>query len=90
MTSPSPAGLARPPGIRLAAALNELLGKVPVPHLWNTVTLAGNLRYRERLNTKGTAARRPGYEAGLIAAKHDGPPPQAKTVADGDPDVAAL
>lgn len=34
-------------GIRLAAALNAILGSPPAPHLWNTATLAGDLRHRE-------------------------------------------
>lgn len=34
-------------GIRIAAALNAILETPPVPHLWNTVTLAGDLRHRE-------------------------------------------
>lgn len=33
-------------GIRMAEALNGLLGLAPVPHLWNTVTLAGDVRHR--------------------------------------------
>jgi hypothetical protein len=78
-------------GIRLAAALNELLGNPPAPHLWNTATLAGDLRYREHLNTTGTAVQRPVFEAGLIAAKYDdGRPPPAGAVTDVEPDVTAL
>ncbi|MFE5869923.1 hypothetical protein ACFQ6V_14910 [Streptomyces roseifaciens] len=42
--------LAAQPGkavdIRLAEALNAPLGVGPVPHLWNTVTLAGDIRHR--------------------------------------------
>ncbi|MEV7471748.1 hypothetical protein AB0O20_35420 [Streptomyces kronopolitis] len=33
-------------GIRLAEALNLLVDMQPAPHLWNTVTLDGDLRHR--------------------------------------------
>ncbi|MFI0773041.1 hypothetical protein ACH4TQ_50765 [Streptomyces sp. NPDC021218] len=78
-------------GIRLAAALNQLLGSEPVPHLWNTVTLAGDLRHREHAATAGEAVERTAFEAGLIAAKYDdGQPPASGIVTDADPQVAAL
>ncbi|MFF5808870.1 hypothetical protein [Streptomyces sp. NPDC012746] len=34
-------------GIRAAEALNAFLDAGPVPHLWNTVTLAGDLLHRD-------------------------------------------
>ncbi|MCO8303624.1 hypothetical protein [Streptomyces sp. RKCA744] len=78
-------------GIRLAAALNQLLGSEPVPHLWNTVTLAGDLRHLEHAATAGETVGRAAFEAGLIAAKYgDGRRPAGGIVTDADPQVAAL
>ncbi|PJN24941.1 hypothetical protein [Kitasatospora sp. CB02891] len=59
-------------GIRLAAALNAILGLPPAPHLWNTITLAGDLRHRE---ADGPTIPRQRFEADLIAAKY--PPGQS-------------
>lgn len=76
-------------GIRLAAALNQLLGNRPVPHLFNTVTLAGDLRHRAA--QAGEAVSREAFEAALIAAKYDdGQLPHAWAGTDTDPDVAGL
>ncbi|OLE20409.1 MAG: hypothetical protein AUG49_25380 [Catenulispora sp. 13_1_20CM_3_70_7] len=44
-------------GIRIAAAMNQLLGAEPTPQLWNTVTLAGDLRHRAL--QENSAAHRP-------------------------------
>lgn len=79
-------------GIRLAAALNQMLGAAPVPHLWNTATLAGDLRHRaHHPSDGGSPAGRTEFEAGLIAAKYgNGPGPAAGIVTDADPEVAAL
>ena len=38
-------------GIRIAGALNRILGAPAVPHLWNTVRLAGDLRYLQHIET---------------------------------------
>ncbi|MDY0816839.1 hypothetical protein SM793_36250, partial [Kitasatospora purpeofusca] len=54
-------------GIRLAAALNAILGLPPAPHLWNTVTLAGDLRHRQ---ADGPKIPRRRFEADLIAGKY--------------------
>ncbi|GAA2746263.1 hypothetical protein [Kitasatospora cinereorecta] len=75
-------------GIRLAAALNAILGLPPAPHLWNTVTLAGDLRHRE---ADGPKIPRQRFEADLIAGKY--PPGQSAVggiVTDTDAEVAAL
>ncbi|MFF4605738.1 hypothetical protein ACFY12_23725 [Streptomyces sp. NPDC001339] len=75
-------------GIRLAAALNAILGSPPAPHLWNTVTLDGDLRHR---STEGTTVPRPAFEALLIADKYaPEPTPPAGTMTDADPAVASL
>lgn len=57
-------------GIRIAQALNQLLGVAPVPHLWNTVTLAGDLRHRARAAMSIPPVPRPRFERALIAAKY--------------------
>ncbi|GAA0829178.1 hypothetical protein ACFQVD_08345 [Streptosporangium amethystogenes subsp. fukuiense] len=76
-------------GIRIAAALNQLLGHSPVPHLWNTVTLSGDLRHRHTT----TWPRRPraDVEADAIAAKYaPGTWPPGGIVTDADRPVADL
>ena len=75
-------------GIRLAAALNAILGAPPAPHLWNTVTLEGDLRHRLHTDREVT---RQAFEADLVAAKYpSGRPPGCGTVTDADTEVAAL
>ncbi|MCZ4103425.1 hypothetical protein [Streptomyces sp. H39-C1] len=75
-------------GIRLAAALNAVIGAPPVPHLWNTVTLAGDLRHRQHT---GSQVTREAFESDLIAAKYPpGQPPVAGTLTDTDTEVASL
>ncbi|WP_045702615.1 hypothetical protein [Streptomyces rubellomurinus] len=75
-------------GIRLAAALNAILGLPPAPHLWNTVTLAGDLRHRQ---AEGPMIPRQRFEADLIAAKYpSGQPPVGGTLTDTDVEVANL
>ncbi|MFC5147619.1 hypothetical protein [Streptomyces aureoversilis] len=75
-------------GIRLAAALNAILASPPVPHLWNTATLAGDLRHRE---TDGDWISRSAFEAHLIAAKYTPElSPAAGTMTDTDTEVADL
>ncbi|MFI6152170.1 hypothetical protein ACIBCA_05715 [Kitasatospora sp. NPDC051170] len=74
-------------GIRLAAALNAIIGAPSVPHLWNTVTLAGDLRHRRAGGTQVREA----FEADLIAAKYPlGQSPVAGTLTDADAEVAIL
>lgn len=76
-------------GIRLTAALNQLLGNRPVPHLFNTVTLAGDRRHHGAQN--GGVVPREEFEAALIAAKYDdGRLPDAGVITDTDPDVVRL
>lgn len=75
-------------GIRIARALNTILDTPPVPHLWNTVTLAGDRRHRE---SAASPVARAEFEAGWIAAKYGiGPASQAGIVTDADDEVADL
>ncbi|CAN3982160.1 hypothetical protein [Kitasatospora purpeofusca] len=75
-------------GIRLAAALNAILGLPPAPHLWNTVTLAGDLRHRQ---AEGPTIPRQRFEADLIAAKYaPGQSPVGGIMTDTDAEVANL
>ncbi|MEK2488246.1 hypothetical protein WN990_01665 [Kitasatospora purpeofusca] len=75
-------------GIRLAAALNAILGLPPAPHLWNTVTLAGDLRHRQ---AEGPRIPRQRFEADLIAAKYtSGQSPVGGILTDTDAEVANL
>ncbi|MDH6109660.1 hypothetical protein P3T36_000431 [Kitasatospora sp. MAP12-15] len=75
-------------GIRLAAALNAITGAPPVPHLWNTVTLAGDLRHR---HASGRQLPREMFEADLIAAKYPpGQSPAAGIMTDAEIEVAEL
>lgn len=74
-------------GIRLAEALNALLGSAPVPHLWNTVTLAGDVRHRGTVDRVGRQER----EERAVAAKYaPGPAPSGGLLTDTAPCVAAL
>jgi hypothetical protein len=76
-------------GIRAAAALNTLLGAGPVPHLWNTVTLAGDLRHRDAPDRD--AVGRQEREERAIAAKYaPGAAPAGGVLTDTAPVVAAL
>ncbi|SOB83240.1 hypothetical protein [Streptomyces sp. 1331.2] len=75
-------------GIRLAAALNAILGLPPAPHLWNTVTLAGDLRHRQ---AEDPMIPRQRFEADLIAAKYmSGRSPVGGILTDTDAEVANL
>ncbi|MFJ3790631.1 hypothetical protein [Kitasatospora sp. NPDC090091] len=75
-------------GIRLAAALNAILGLPPAPHLWNTVTLAGDLRHRHAENPMIPRQR---FEADLIADKYPpGQSPVGGILTDTDAEVANL
>ncbi|MEV7470898.1 hypothetical protein AB0O20_30990 [Streptomyces kronopolitis] len=72
-------------GIRLAEALNQLMGKQPAPHLWNTVTLANDLRHRTVALSRGQ------WERQELAAKYaPGPAPAAGLLTDTAPQVVAL
>lgn len=75
-------------GIRLAAALNAILGLPPAPHLWNTVTLTGDLRHRE---ADGPTIPRQRFEADLIADKYlPERVPVGGVITDTDAEVASL
>src|SRR5437879_2319508 len=76
-------------GIRAAEALNAILGGGPVPHLWNTVTLAGDLRHRDAADRE--AVGRQEREERAIAAKYvPGVAPAGGVLTDTAPAVAAL
>jgi hypothetical protein len=78
-------------GIQIAEALNHILGAPPVPHMWNTVTLSGDLRYRQRFAADQELVSRKDFEASIIAAKYGtGPQPQAGTATDADDALADL
>ncbi|MEU9706772.1 hypothetical protein [Streptomyces sp. NPDC047981] len=75
-------------GIRAATALNTLLGEPAVPHLWNTVTLEGDLRHR---TDAAAGADRNQHEQDLIRAKYpEGLLPAAGVLTDADPEVTRL
>ncbi|GIH73096.1 hypothetical protein [Sphaerimonospora thailandensis] len=75
-------------GIRLADALNAIIGVPSAPHLWNTVTLAGDLRHRE---TRERQISRKAFEAELIAGKYPSQRlPAAGIMTDADAEVATL
>lgn len=89
-TARSPTAPAKPRGCGSPPRLNQLLGAVPAPHLWNTATLAGDLRHRAHDAADGPATRA-AFEAELIAAMYGtGQAPEAGTATDADPEVAAL
>ncbi len=72
-------------GIRLASALNELLGWPQTPHLWNTVTLAADLRFERA----GDELPRPQFDARLITDKYSrNQVPSAGVMTDADAEVA--
>ncbi|MFI1293340.1 hypothetical protein ACH4VM_33680 [Streptomyces sp. NPDC020792] len=76
-------------GIRAAEALNTLLGAGPVPHLWNTVTLAGDLRHRDAPD-RDTVGRQEREERAIAAKYAPGPAPAGGVLTDTAPVVAAL
>ncbi|MET8881126.1 hypothetical protein [Streptomyces rubiginosohelvolus] len=76
-------------GIRLAEALNALLGLDAVPHLWNTVTLAGDLRHH-RAATRSTVGRQQREQEALVAKYAPGPTPRGGLRTDADHQVACL
>ncbi|WP_234466930.1 MULTISPECIES: hypothetical protein [unclassified Streptomyces] len=76
-------------GIRLAEALNGLLGLDAVPHLWNTVTLAGDLRHR-RAAARDTVGRQQREQEALAAKYAPGRTPRGGLRTDADHQVACL
>ncbi|MFJ4962788.1 hypothetical protein ACIP6P_10135 [Streptomyces sp. NPDC088729] len=76
-------------GIRLAEALNALLGLPPVPHLWNTVTLAGDMRHHRAVH-RDAVGRRQREDRALAAKYAPGPAPTDRLLTDTDPQVVAL
>ncbi|MEV0695567.1 hypothetical protein [Streptomyces sp. NPDC050388] len=76
-------------GIRAAEALNTLLGAGPVPHLWNTVTLAGDRRHRDAPD-RDTVGRHEREERAIAAKYTPGAAPSGGVLTDTAPVVAAL
>jgi len=76
-------------GIRAAEALNALLDAGPVPHLWNTVTLAGDLRHRDAPDRE-TVGRQEREERAIAAKYAPGAAPAGGVLTDTAPIVAAL
>ncbi|MEO3978093.1 hypothetical protein [Streptomyces sp. CAU 1734] len=76
-------------GIRAAEALNTLLGAGPVPHLWNTVTLAGDLRHRDA-HDRDTVGRQEREERAITAKYAPAPAPAGGVLTDTAPAVTAL
>ncbi|MCX4581292.1 hypothetical protein OHB41_51025 [Streptomyces sp. NBC_01571] len=76
-------------GIRAAEALNTLLDAGPVPHLWNTVTLAGDLRHRDAPDRE-TVGRQEREERAIAAKYAPGAAPAGGVLTDTAPIVAAL
>ncbi|MEU8949650.1 hypothetical protein [Streptomyces sp. NPDC048489] len=76
-------------GIRAAEALNRLLGAGPVPHLWNTVTLAGDLRHRDAAD-RDTVGRQEREDRAIAAKYAPGAAPAGGILTDTAPDVAVL
>ncbi|MCP9213251.1 hypothetical protein [Streptomyces cucumeris] len=76
-------------GIRAAEALNTILGAGPVPHLWNTVTLAGDLHHRDALD-RDIVGRQEREERAIAAKYTPGTPPASGVLTDPAPVVAAL
>ncbi|MFC9431653.1 hypothetical protein [Streptomyces sp. NPDC056987] len=76
-------------GIRAAEALNTLLDVGPVPHLWNTVTLAGDLRHRDAPD-RDTVGRQEREERAIAAKYAPGAAPAGGVLTDTSPVVAVL
>jgi hypothetical protein len=71
-------------GMRIADAANAILGVGPAPHLWNTVTLAGDL-------ARQGVPDRAGAELAAVAAKYgSGGLPGGGVLTDTDPSVVSL
>ncbi|GAA2509409.1 hypothetical protein GCM10010406_52310 [Streptomyces thermolineatus] len=76
-------------GIRAAEALNTLLEVGPAPHLWNTVTLAGDLRHRDAPD-RDTVGRQEREERAIAAKYAPSAAPAGGVLTDTSPVVAAL
>lgn len=76
-------------GIRAADALNTLLEAGPTPHLWNTATLAGDLRHRDAPD-RGTVGRHEREERAIAAKYAPDAAPAGGVLTDTAPAVAAL
>ncbi|WP_310727901.1 hypothetical protein [Streptomyces sp. N2A] len=76
-------------GIRAAEALNTLLDAGPAPHLWNTVTLAGDLRHRDAPD-RDTVGRQEREEHAIAAKYTPGAAPAGGVLTNTAPVVAAL
>ncbi|CAL9676158.1 hypothetical protein [Streptomyces sp. enrichment culture] len=76
-------------GIRAADALNTLLEAPPAPHLWNTATLAGDLRHRDAPD-RDTIGRQKREERAIAAKYVPGAAPAGGILTDTAPVVAAL
>ncbi|WP_306369512.1 hypothetical protein [Nocardiopsis sp. CC223A] len=73
-------------GIRLAEALDDMLGLPGPPHLWNTVTLAGDLRFGGDF-----PAERGEFERRTLLGKYGSElPVPAWILTDADTEVGAL
>ncbi|MGP3990881.1 hypothetical protein [Streptomyces sp. 3N207] len=76
-------------GIRAADALNTLLEAGPAPHLWNTATLAGDLRHRDAPD-RDTIGRQEREERAIAAKYVPGAAPAGGVLMDTAPVVSAL
>jgi hypothetical protein len=76
-------------GIRAADALNTILGAGPAPHLWNTATLAGDLRHRGAPD-RDTVGRQEREDHAIAAKYAPGAAPAGGVLTDTAPVVAAL
>ncbi|MBW1603546.1 hypothetical protein JJV70_15830 [Streptomyces sp. JJ66] len=76
-------------GIRASDALNNLLDVGPAPHLWNTATLAGDLRHRDAPD-RDTIGRHEREERAIAAKYAPGAAPAGGVLTDTAPAVAAL
>ncbi|MGW0999267.1 hypothetical protein ACWD5V_39575 [Streptomyces sp. NPDC002523] len=76
-------------GIRAAEALNTLLDAGPAPYLWNTATLAGDLRHRDAPD-RDTVGRQKREERAIAAKYAPGAAPAGGVLTDATPVVAAL
>ncbi|WP_244229933.1 hypothetical protein [Kitasatospora albolonga] len=76
-------------GIRIAESLNRLLGLDPVPHLWNTVALAGDVRHRDAAD-RDVIGRQERERRALVAKYAPGPVPGSGLLTDTAPAVVSL
>ncbi|GAA1440031.1 hypothetical protein [Nocardiopsis tropica] len=74
-------------GLRLAETLNGILDHPRAPHLWNTVTLEGDLRHGRGLAPAERAQRE---RLALLDKYAPGLPSPPEVLTDTDPAVAAL